>query len=261
MGKALDSGMQTLVYENYSKFIGATDAVKGVGLGVDSVVGTIDNGGGGGEMFRSIHGIDSVGDDNMNIDPSEEKENDNDADIVNNNKQDDEVKNVTNNVKNTTATTTTSNNSIVPTSTTTTTTTTTTTPPPKKEQEGGLDALVRNITIIEHTSTKMDNDLRSIRLAVADKSRMKLLLLRLESLLILPNTLDGLVKDGQWGLVSFKFMEASRILSKYSGSGSTTTKKKKKKKKGKSKKDNNKNETTTTTKTTTRAKTNNNNNN
>ena len=66
--KALDSGMQTLVYENYSKFSGATDAVKGVGLGVDSVVGTFGNGGesgGGGENFKSIHGIDYVGDDIM----------------------------------------------------------------------------------------------------------------------------------------------------------------------------------------------------
>ena len=74
--KALDSGIQTLVYENYSKFIGATDAVKGVGLGVDSVVGTFGNGGesgGGGEIFKSIHGIDSVGDDIMINDPSEEK--------------------------------------------------------------------------------------------------------------------------------------------------------------------------------------------
>ena len=56
--RTLDSTMQTLVYENYSKFIDATDAIKSIGTNVSSVSGGGDTKNG---LDRLISGMNSLG--------------------------------------------------------------------------------------------------------------------------------------------------------------------------------------------------------
>ncbi|KAL7538342.1 hypothetical protein ACHAXR_008500 [Thalassiosira sp. AJA248-18] len=61
--RTLDSTMQTLVYENYSKFIDATDAIKSIGTNVSSVSGGNDDGDDSGDTTtttKNNNGIDRL---------------------------------------------------------------------------------------------------------------------------------------------------------------------------------------------------------
>jgi hypothetical protein len=117
--RTLDSTMQTLVYENYSKFIDATDAIRSIGV--------------------SVHA-----------------------------------------------------------------------------NEEGLGRLSKGMQVIDKTSRSVEDALGTLRDAVADKLRIKRLLMRLDALLKLPATLKQQIQQRQYRLATKSYLSAHAILSKHS---------------------------------------------
>lgn len=117
--RTLDSTMQTLVYENYSKFISATDAIKSIGVSVNA-------------------------------------------------------------------------------------------------KEEGMQRLSRGMKVIDEQTRQVEDELGSLRDAVAEKVRVKRLLTRLDSLLKLPETLKQDIANGNYRKATKSYLSAHSILSKHS---------------------------------------------
>lgn len=117
--RTLDSTMQTLVYENYSKFISATDAIRSIGVSVNA-------------------------------------------------------------------------------------------------KEEGMQSLSRGMKVIDEQTRQVEDELGSLRDAVAEKVRVKRLLTRLDSLLKLPETLQQDIANGNYRKATKSYLSAHSILSKHS---------------------------------------------
>jgi len=117
--RTLDSTMQTLVYENYSKFISATDAIRSIGISVNA-------------------------------------------------------------------------------------------------KEEGMQRLSRGMKVIDEQTRQVEDELGSLRDAVAEKVRVKRLLTRLDSLLKLPETLKQDIANGNYRKATKSYLSAHSILSKHS---------------------------------------------
>jgi hypothetical protein len=117
--RTLDSTMQTLVYENYSKFISATDAIRSIGVSVNA-------------------------------------------------------------------------------------------------KEDGMQSLSEGMKVIDEQTRQVEDELGSLRDAVAEKVRIKRLLSRLDSLLKLPETLREDIANGNYRKATKSYLSAHSILSKHS---------------------------------------------
>ena len=117
--RTLDSTMQTLVYENYSKFISATDAIRSIGVSVNA-------------------------------------------------------------------------------------------------KEEGMQSLSEGMKVIDEQTRQVEDELGSLRDAVAEKVRVKRLLSRLDSLLKLPETLREDIANGNYRKATKSYLSAHSILSKHS---------------------------------------------
>ena len=82
--------------------------------------------------------------------------------------------------------------------------------------EGGLERLTKGMETINEHSRLVEEELGSLRDAVAEKIRVKRLLTRLDALLKLPETIRGFIKAGKYRTAGSTFCRSTNILSKHS---------------------------------------------
>lgn len=82
--------------------------------------------------------------------------------------------------------------------------------------EGGLERLTKGMETINEHSRLVEEDLGSLRDAVAEKIRVKRLLTRLDALLKLPETIRDFIKAGKYRTAGRTFCRSTNILSKHS---------------------------------------------